>query len=475
MADKRRQDENWVRPEADRSIRRDMRTMREDDIRTGRQSRNINDTGEYRVPQSRSEVRKKKKSHVGARIALFFVIFGVLAAIVAGVFAIIFFSTPDKIGSDMKYTYEDKTVKVDESLAYRDGRLYVSFTRIAALIDMTRVGDTETAKFVIADPEGTAAGTGSEEYAEFFGNDTKAFISGTEIRMSGNAVFSGDEVYVPADFVTLYMNGLTVTEDTDRHTVEIIRTKTAETDDEKKPIPEEITFVLKAAKPPQKIDSGELDPAPEEVTFTSDLSEYEKYMDPEDATPYLVLVNREHPADASLSPDDLVSVVNTRQDGRQTQQMRECAEKALEALYIEMNAAGYSDVSVTSGYRSYEYQVNLYASYVAQEMANDPSLTEEAAMAIVDTYSAKEGTSEHQTGLCCDMHNLPSADQAFAKEEVYGWLKENAWKFGFIERFPEGKEEITGYSFEPWHYRFVGRTAASAIHTRGICLEEYVG
>ena len=101
-------------------------------------------------------------------------------------------------------------------------------------------------------------------------------------------------------------------------------------------------------------------------------------------------------------------------------------------------------------------------------------ISREEAQKIVDTYSAKPGTSEHQTGLCCDMHNLPSADQRFAKQDAYKWLLENCYKFGFILRFPEDKEDITGYSFEPWHYRFVGRYHASEMHRVGMCLEEYV-
>lgn len=76
-------------------------------------------------------------------------------------------------------------------------------------------------------------------------------------------------------------------------------------------------------------------------------------MNPSDASEYLVLVNREHTVDAGLSPTDLVDVINTRND-RAAQQMRECAAKALEALFIEMRAAGYIDVSVTSAYRSYD-------------------------------------------------------------------------------------------------------------------------
>ena len=72
------------------------------------------------------------------------------------------------------------------------------------------------------------------------------------------------------------------------------------------------------------------------------------------------------------------------------------------------------------------------------------------------------------------MHNLPSASQRFAEKDAYKWLIENAHKFGFILRFPEDKEEITGYSFEPWHYRFVGRYHAAEMYRLGMCREEYV-
>ena len=80
---------------------------------------------------------------------------------------------------------------------------------------------------------------------------------------------------------------------------------------------------------------------------------------------------------------------------------------------------------------------------------------------------------KHQTGLALDMHNLPSAEVTFADSPAYAWLEANAHKFGFILRFPKDKEDITGISFEPWHYRFVGRKAATYIYEHGLCLEEY--
>ncbi len=208
------------------------------------------------------------------------------------------------------------------------------------------------------------------------------------------------------------------------------------------------------------------------VEFSEDLSAYEEYMAPADRDGYLLLVNKETHLDETFVPEDLTDLTSTRKDGRNTQQMVHTAAMALEALYTEMYAAGYTDVSVTSAYRSYEYQDTLFNNYVNNEMAGGAS-REEAEIA-ANTYSARPGTSEHQSGLCCDMHNLGSASQAFKDQEAYLWLSENAWKFGFILRFPEDKEAVTGYMFEPWHYRFVGRYHAEKIHNYGLCLEEYL-
>jgi len=207
--------------------------------------------------------------------------------------------------------------------------------------------------------------------------------------------------------------------------------------------------------------------------FLSDLDDYEMYMNPE-GDEYLLLVNSESTLDASHVPDDLTDLADTRKDGRNTQQMRLYAAKALEAMFIELRACGYTDVSVTSAYRAYSYQSYLFNMYTDQEMSRNPSLTRAQAEAITETYSARPGTSEHQTGLCCDMHNLGSADVAFAKQKAAVWLKENAHKFGFILRYPEDKTEITGISFEPWHFRYVGRQHATAIYEAGLCLEEYI-
>lgn len=214
---------------------------------------------------------------------------------------------------------------------------------------------------------------------------------------------------------------------------------------------------------------------PPEVTnviFKTDLSAYEAYMDPEQKDAYLLLVNKQNPLRESYKPSDLVSVKDARKDIS----LVKTAEMALEAMFIEMRAEGFSGIFVTSAYRSYSYQSSLFNTYIDDERAKDPSLSYAEAKEKVLRYSAYPGTSEHQTGLCVDLmsNSMRELDESFADEPVYEWLLENAWKFGFVLRFPEDKTELTGYDFEPWHYRFVGRYHAYMMHKDGLCLEEYV-
>ena len=114
-----------------------------------------------------------------------------------------------------------------------------------------------------------------------------------------------------------------------------------------------------------------------------------------------------------------------------------------------------------SDYRSYPDQIAVYQEYCVRDG------WEEA-----DTYSARPGHSEHQTGMVIDFNDISSDFDDTAEAQ---WLAENCANYGFIVRFPEGKEPITGYKYESWHVRYVGVETAKEIMSRGICLEEYLG
>ncbi len=439
--------------------------------------------------RARKEAYRKETIEVyKARIALCIIFFVILAALTALFFFIGFNRTKKgSLPSTVKYTYGETTVSLPQTEAFSDtGTLYLDFNAVAELLSMAVVGDVGETKFLfVSDATASSAGSAGDEYAIFRADSRNAVINGQPVTMTDNATVSEDGHWmVPADFVTTYMQNLALNVKGKKVTV----TRIVSNPDRDKGEPVEyypVSFTLKPIVTlptiPEddytKLGGSETYQTPEgtyDLDFKADLSAYEQYMDPADRDGYLVLINNDHTVDAKFIPNDLVDVVNTRKDGRATQKMQRTAAKALEAMYLEMAANGITDVSVTSAYRTYEYQSSLFNTYTAQEMKANPKLTLEQAQTITATYSARPGTSEHQSGLCCDMHNLSSADVAFAKKDAYKWLSENAWKFGFILRFPEDKVDVTQISFEPWHYRFVGRYHAKAIHDAGLCLEEYL-
>lgn len=400
--------------------------------------------------------RNQKRGAKTNTAATFFVVLFVLVAVICAVFALDFFGGTEKNG--VTYRIGQHTYTLSAADAYAGDCLLVCFDDIAGICEMTETGSTASRTFYAANDEQSITLTEGS---------ATALLNGSKVDMLAAARLYDGKLYVPLAFVEQYMRGISVMRE-NAGSVQIRRGEyNASTKDH--PIYIEPAFTgteelpLETTVIPEKL-------APK-YEFSTDLSAFEPYMCPEDPDAFLILVNRTSTVDKTFVPSDLVPITEVRKDGR-SERMVETAEKALQALYIEMRAAGYTDVSVTSGYRTYEKQEYLYNLYTENEMKAGISRAE--AQKIVDTYSARPGTSEHQTGLCCDMHNLGSASQKFAKQEVYTWLIENCYKFGFILRFPEGKEEITGYDFEPWHYRFVGRYHASEMHRLGLCLEEYL-
>jgi LAS superfamily LD-carboxypeptidase LdcB len=208
------------------------------------------------------------------------------------------------------------------------------------------------------------------------------------------------------------------------------------------------------------------------VQFIADLSEYEKYFAPESRDEYLFLINRNNPVEEDYIPSDLVDVVDTRQDGRAIQKLKLYPAKALEAFLIEARANGINNITVTSAYRTYAQQEYLFNTRVANQMAILKD--KEAAEAEVNKLTAYPGQSEHQSGVCLDMHTLGSALDVFGETPAAIWLAENAHNFGFILRYPADKVHITNVAYEPWHFRYVGGFHASLMHDLKMCLEEYI-
>ncbi len=157
----------------------------------------------------------------------------------------------------------------------------------------------------------------------------------------------------------------------------------------------------------------------------------------------IMLVNKTHPVPSNYAP------------GLQTE-----AYNAFLQLRNGAAQAGH-DIQLLSGFRSYETQTYLYNNYVATY-----------GQAEADTFSARPGTSEHQTGLAMDVGWI---DDAYANTPSGQWLAANCYKYGFIIRYPKSKESITGYKYEPWHIRYLGVDIATDVFNSGLCLEEYLG
>lgn len=184
------------------------------------------------------------------------------------------------------------------------------------------------------------------------------------------------------------------------------------------------------------------------------------------ATGNLVLVNKKYPLNSSYVPSNLINP-NVPSVNESKTKMTPEAAKALEALFFKANNDNIK-LTAISGYRSYTRQNEIFAS----------SIRKYGSVAAANQFSARPGQSEHQTGLAMDISS-PSVNytltQSYAKTREGEWLKNNAPQFGFIVRYSKGKENITGYQFEPWHLRYVGKSASLNITSRSITLEEYLG
>ena len=176
-------------------------------------------------------------------------------------------------------------------------------------------------------------------------------------------------------------------------------------------------------------------------------------------TSLLVLVNKYNSLSSSYVPSDLEVINKSYASG--TQQLRREARGAFEKLASEAKAKGYNIYAVST-YRSYSYQSTLYNNYAAKD-----------GIANADTYSARPGHSEHQTGLAVDVANSSMTIANFGGSKEHTWMKENSYRYGFILRYTTSNEWIVGYLNEPWHYRYVGEEIATYMYHNQMTYEEY--
>lgn len=220
-------------------------------------------------------------------------------------------------------------------------------------------------------------------------------------------------------------------------------------------ISSKLGFITEEAAP--KTEPIEETPSPiiedEETPTTEELVQYvEGQVLPEEPTYVkdVLIANKQYPLPSTFAP------------GESTE-----AREAFEKLAAEAALSGFN-LTAFSTYRSFEYQTGLYDRYVERDGAEE-----------ADRYSARPGYSEHQTGLAFDIGEVNReqdwASERFGHTEAGKWLAANAHHYGFIMRYPEGKEAVTGYMHESWHFRYVGLEIAEEVYENELTLEEYLG
>jgi len=197
------------------------------------------------------------------------------------------------------------------------------------------------------------------------------------------------------------------------------------------------------------------------VNTNTDYDFYDYDLKTDISKDYLLITNKYYSLEEKYEPKDLVTISNKYYYGSD--------HKIRQIVYdnfINMWNAAYEEniyLIINSSYRTYESQKSVYDSY------KDTRGTEYA-----DEIAARPGYSEHQTGLALDIFSKEnSLISNFKGSTAHTWLTNNAYKYGFIERYPEGKEKITGFAPEAWHWRYVGKEVATYIHNNNITFDEY--
>jgi D-alanyl-D-alanine carboxypeptidase len=186
------------------------------------------------------------------------------------------------------------------------------------------------------------------------------------------------------------------------------------------------------------------------------------------------LINDENPLPAGYTPElEVIDFTNSREfylDAR-------AAPAA-----VQMLTAAEDDgvkLRVVSAFRSQQRQLENFNNYV-ERLIREHGINEEEAIILTASQIARPGASEHNAGLAVDILSADwflynnDVNEEFERTPEFRWLAENSWKYGFILRYPRGKEEVTGFIYEPWHFRYVGVDIAEQIVNSGLALEEYI-
>lgn len=400
-------------------------------IQNQRQKSTIN---KIREKLYREVEQNEKNEHFRA-----YLLVGICVATLLLASILFFIAANIEANKEEQYTYyfNGEEQQVNMSLAFNGDIQYVDMCALAHYFSITQNKNSDTQMtFSVNNTE-----------AVFENGIENAKVNGFEIKMPSKAIIKDEYCLIPLSTAKSILHGV-------RFLSQNTHTNVSSTEDK--------IFIVTTEKM--------------NVEYETDVSQFLSYIHSNDKYIYK-LVNKQNSVGRDY-PEDLNLLIEIPAQYRKSSIifLYYVAEYALEGMMQDMFYLGFDDVYVTSAYRRYDKQKELFDGYVQELLNKNPDMTEEKAKAIVSEDTALPGESEHQTGLCVDFTttSILTVDNRFAETEAYAWLIENSWKYGFVLRYPEDKYDIVQYKYESWHFRFVGFDVASIMHQTGLCYEEYL-
>lgn len=425
----------------------------------------LDDRSQIPPPEKKKQSRLVKfaKNNTVATVIISILIFAVIAsAILLGIHLSGTLGANSK--RDYRFIYEqfgknDEEIKLKYENIVINDVLYVDMNRLAEFAGLSVSGSEETMKYIASE----------EHYLKFTNDSEYAVINAAKVAIPAPAIIKDGKCLVPYQVISKAISGgIEFKLNQSRNTVNVIR-KNYKVEDIT--YNEDVTFSYEKFTVVQAIQST----VGIDFEYNIDVLNYISHIDPEDSSVYLILVNSAHPLGEHYIPDTLSSLPSRLTAVGETYGLVPSAREALVAMMLAMEKDLKSNSTyVTSAYRSYSYQYDLFEKYVKNY--TDLGLDRNAAESEVLKTVARPGTSEHQSGLCVDFitNSMTELNNTFENSAAFAWLSQNAHKYGFILRYPANKTDVTSYRYESWHYRFVGRTAATEMYVSGLCLEEYL-
>ncbi len=421
------------------------------------------------ILREEKERKRQLRKYNSKRIVAFVRLVVMTFLIMSILFSVIFFinllshKSPDTNDYSLILSDYDNEVEIKSgNVVAEDGERYVNFSQIAEFYNFAMVGSIGDMKYIVKGDE-------SETISFAVGSDI-AVVNTVKVKMPGKAFYHKGDLYVSEEFIANYINGLNIGTDSKEKTYSVSRVLLNPLDSEGviadgKPAEyEDISFKLKA--PIMSVSIAEDDTAVvmPSFEFNSDLSAYEEYMNPGSTTEFLTLVNSEHKLSSDYIPTGL-SLLNVGNG----MYLKEYAAMSFKAMYKEATACGITGITVTKAYVSYDELEKEYNNTIEEYT---PLLGAQQAKRYADATVTSPGRDEHQTGLTLDFGTTNGAE--FTGTLAYAWFCANSHKFGFVQRYPVNKADITGVTSSAAQFRYVGRYHAVRMNALGLTLDEYV-